>query len=185
MEQDMEQDMEQEKEKKIEQEYINFDKNLLSVSLGSVDEKGKPHSSYAPFVKDEEGYYYVYISEMSEHTQNILKQQKLSLMLIEDEKDAKHVFARKRLTFDCETKVVERDTETWNEKMSLFEKKFGNFERMKEMLDFHLIQIKHLEGRMVLGFGAAYKISQQGKVVHMKGKGGKGHVWKKKEAIKS
>lgn len=157
--------------KDLQKQYDNFHKNVSSLSMATLDKKGMPCVSYAPFVRDKEGNFYIHISEMSVHTGNIIDNKKLSIMMIEDEKDAKHIFARKRLTFNCSTVEIERDSESWKKIIALFEEKFNGFSLMKKMLDFHIIKITPQEGRFVIGFGAAYLV-KGGKLSHLGGNSG-------------
>jgi len=47
-----------------------FLENFKSLSMSTIDNKGNPFSSYAPFIKIEDKYY-VYISLMAKHTTNL------------------------------------------------------------------------------------------------------------------
>lgn len=153
----------QEKKSKIDldemyQEYTNLPQKFDSLLMSTVSEDGIPDASYAPFVTHKEDYY-VFISELSIHTNNVAKTGQASVFFIEDEDKAKHLFARKRVTLQCETAEIGRDTEQHKNIMALFRDKFGLFmEMLEKNTDFHLYRIRPLKGAYVAGFGRAFKI---------------------------
>ena len=158
----------------LEPEIRAFMDNKRTLQLATVDANGRPNNSYAPFVYDVDGYY-VLISEMARHTQNIFANPAVSLMIIEDELDANNVYARKRLTFDAHAQIVSRETEKWSEIILLMIERLGNTaELLTQLGDFHLIQLKTEQGLFVKGFGQAYQVSSDDLVdfVHLK----KGHT---------
>lgn len=53
------------------------------------------------------------ISHIARHARNLEVNPQVSIMMIEDETEAKQLFARKRLTFDAVASMVERDSELW------------------------------------------------------------------------
>ncbi|MDE0770383.1 MAG: pyridoxamine 5'-phosphate oxidase family protein [Opitutaceae bacterium] len=132
---------------------------VKSAILGSVSSKGNPLCSYAPVYVDEERRCHVYISSMAKHTSQIRRSGKASVMLIEDESVAENLFARKRLTVDCEAMVLERDSDAWLEGIAAMEERHGEtMQSLKTYVDFDLFQLKPIEGRLVLGFGKSYRV---------------------------
>lgn len=151
---------------------------FLSVHLGTVNAAGVPEASYTPAIVDEERVFYVYVSEMSAHTGNMLKQKVASVLVIEDEQTSKQIFARHRASFDCQVTEIERDTDRWNQLSSRFIEKFGTmFEHLMAMGDFHMLALKPSKGRLVVGFGRAFDITgdKMDQLEHIKGNGGHGH----------
>lgn len=132
---------------------------VRSAVLASVSSSGDPLSSYAPVYVDDERRCHVYISSMAKHTSQIRRSGKTSVMLIEDESVAENLFARKRLTLDCEAMVLERDSDAWLEGIAAMEKRHGEtMQSLKTYVDFDLFQLKPIEGRLVLGFGKSYEV---------------------------
>lgn len=143
-----------------QQEYHTLLNNMKSVMLGSVSPGGTPDASYAPAFMDETRHLYVYISGLAKHTGNIIRSKKASAMIIEDESVSEQLFARKRVTYLCDCTVLPRDSEVWKEKMALLEDKFGDIiSSLKQMTDFELIKMIPKEGRLVLGFGRAFRVT--------------------------
>ena len=134
--------------------------SVQSVILASVDGAGNPLSSYAPVFVDENCRFYIYISSIAKHTSQIRRSKRASVMLIEDESVAENLFARKRLTVDCQALIVDRDSSDWMQIISKMESRHGEtMGYLKELVDFDLLKLTPSEGRLVLGFGRAYEVS--------------------------
>ncbi len=134
--------------------------SVQSAILASVDGAGNPLSSYAPVFVDQSCKFYVYISSMAKHTSQIRRSEKASVMLIEDESVAENLFARKRLTVDCQAEIIDRDSSDWNHIVARMESRHGEtMGYLKELVDFDLFRLTPSEGRLVLGFGRAYQVS--------------------------
>lgn len=115
--------------------------------------------SYAPFVEDEEGNFYIYVSELAGHTQNLLNRPDLSVMFIADEQDSQNLFARERLIFSCRAEEVLADSAVHDEQLGCLQKRFGNIiEMLRSLPDFHLFRLVPEQGRYVVGFGRAYNV---------------------------
>ena len=100
-------------------------------------------------------------------------------MIIEDESKSKNLFARKRLTMNCSSNEIIRDSEQWIDKISILENKFGEaITYLKKLTDFHLFQIEPSNGLLVYDFARAFNFEgiKLDKVVHLNDKG---HTTKK------
>lgn len=81
-------------------------------------------------------------------------------MLIEDEQNASQIFARIRLSYNCNVEVVERADECYETILNTMEKRFGNIvEMLRSLPDFVLFQLKPTSGRLVMGFGQAFDLT--------------------------
>ena len=140
--------------------YENFPIQFGSIILSTVDAEGLPNASYTPFIMDEEKRIYIYVSGLATHTKNIYANPKVSVLFIEDESKTKQIFARRRLSFDCDPNLLTRDTPQWLEIVDKFQEKFGEIiEMLRSLTDFRIFQLTPTRGRFVVGFGAAYQIS--------------------------
>lgn len=138
--------------------FHDFSNDFKSIQLATVGSDGFPESSYAPFLKSENDFY-VYVSELSKHTGNMMDNGKVSLLMIEHETQAKHLFARKRITYRATAVEVVRDSEEFSSRMQEFEKKFGKFMGMlRNLHDFHLFRLKPEKGNFVAGFARAFHL---------------------------
>ena len=145
---------------KIITEYSTFLAKFSSLQLSTIGENGRPESSYAPFVVDQNNYYYIYVSALARHTGNLLNDGRAGIMLIEAEAEAENIFARKRVTFECDTEAVVRETEDWREIMLLFDQLSAELmETLRRLPDFQLLRLRPKSGLFVKGFGKAYQIS--------------------------
>ncbi len=130
-----------------------------SILMATTSADGVPDASYAPFVRIDDNAFYVNLSELSTHTGNLLTTPRVSVMLLQAENDTKQLFARKRLGFDADAKVVERDSTRWNQVMDLFAVKFGDImDLIRPLQDFTLFRLVPRSSVYVRGFAQAYPI---------------------------
>ena len=133
-----------------------FIHTLASMTLSSINNDNTPHSSYAPFIENDKKFY-VCISAMAKHTRNLMNNERISIMMIEDESKSTNLFARKRVTFDVTVTAIERNSLIFNGAMTLFGDKFGdNASIYTSLQDFQLFELSPVGGRAVFGFGEAY-----------------------------
>tara|TARA_B100000945_G_C20288186_1_gene552038 strand:- start:306 stop:812 length:507 start_codon:yes stop_codon:yes gene_type:complete len=148
--------------------------SMNSLILGTIGNKNKPNSSYAPFGIDEDNNFYIFISELSKHTNNIMSNPDVSLMIIEDESKSQTIFARKRLTITGRASRINRNEKDWNKKIKILENKFDDtFTYLKNMEDFHLFKITPISGLLVFGFAKAFNLEgpELVNIVHLNEKG--------------
>ena len=130
-----------------------------SVILGTLHPNGYPSSSYAPFYYDGE-VIYIFISDIATHAKNIQSTPKASALFIEDESESKNIFARKRISLQCDATPISRDEETFDNVMKQFQEKFDAslVSMLMGMKDFNLYALKPVYGEATFGFGEAYNI---------------------------
>lgn len=132
---------------------------VKSLMLSTVNADGTPHASYAPFVMDDTYQIYLLTSGLSAHTPNLLRTRQASVLIIEDESQTQQVFARQRLTYDCQVTPIARHCDLWETQMAQFEDRFGEIIAMlRQLEDFQLFELSPQAGRFVMGFGAAYEV---------------------------
>ncbi len=149
-----------------------------SIHLATVDECGQPEASYAPVCMDASRNFYVHVSELATHSWNLRATGRASVLVVEDEASCETIFARKRVSFDCEVTEIERHGEEWDRVMQAYEAKHGKMVGfLKTMEDFHLFRLTPQSGRLVLGFGKAYEVGGPGmsELSHIGGGNGGGH----------
>ena len=133
-----------------------FLNKFSSLLLASSDAVGVPEISYSPFVMEHESFF-ILVSELSKHTGNLRERSRVSAMLIEDEKDAASIYARRRLILHCAIKEHRREGKRWSELLPLFKSEFGDIVTIiKTLTDFVLFELQPLDGRWITGFGAAF-----------------------------
>ena len=147
----------QPEQEKIE-EAIAFLGRFSSVILATVTDSGEPLCSYAPCINDG-SHYYVYVSSLAQHAHTLPNGQ-ASLLFIENEEQAKNVFARRRLSLDCRTSIVDRQSADHERLLDRMEAAHGStLKLLRSLPDFILFSLTPGDARFVTGFGAAYDFS--------------------------
>jgi putative heme iron utilization protein len=145
-------------------ELETFTKDIESVNLATVSSQGEPFASYSPFVEDKDGNYYVFISTAVMHSHNMSATKKAHIMFLQDESKASHIYARQRLYFKATVDRFEENDPRAKDIFKLFDEKFQErvsfFQHQKDSRIYKLIPS---DGNLVLGFGAAYKVSSDKK----------------------
>ncbi len=146
-----------------EQNFIAFKKDVKTLHLSTITIEGKPNGSYSPFVVDKWGNFYIFISQLASHTQDLLAYPEASILLIQDEVDTRQIFARQRISYQCSVDVVDTENMGYQPMLDLFEKRFGNVvELLRSLPDFLLFKLSPNQGRYVEGFGKAYDLVGDG-----------------------
>lgn len=136
-----------------------FISTIQTAIIGTLDKNNHPFSSYAPYVYDANRFY-VYLSDIATHAKNLQRNPKASLFFVEDESKMKNVFARKRVSLQCDSQKIERGSEHFEAVLDLFSQKFDAkmVSTLKKMTDFNLYEFKVTYGEATFGFGKAYFI---------------------------
>ncbi len=122
-----------------------------------------PLASYAPYIEDAAGNFYLLLSGLAGHSVNLQqhhdKHSLLSILLIEDEQNSRNIFARKRLSYFCTVTIYSREHVLWPEKIAQLQAKFGKtIEVLASLGDFKLYCLTPQDGNYVRGFGQAYDL---------------------------
>jgi len=127
--------------------------------LATLADRQFPCASYAPLVWVDD-HYYLFLSDLAEHSRNLQRSPAIGLMLIEAEDQAVNAFARRRITLQGTADLVNRDDSSFARVLSEFHHRFGKVMTIIEPLaDFHLFRLQLQAGRFVRGFGQAYELS--------------------------
>jgi len=130
--------------------------SFSSILLSTVNEHWQPLVSYAPYIEFSGGFY-IFVSTLSEHTNNMLAKPLASAMFIEDEHSAKNLYARKRAVLQLSVHQIDLDSEVAQAVFEQMRQKLGNtIELLRSLADFKLLELRPQQGRFVVGFGKAY-----------------------------
>ncbi|GIU47532.1 heme utilization protein HutZ [Shewanella algidipiscicola] len=152
-------DKEQRLRDKLLPEIEAFKAERSTLQLATQDQHGVPNASYAPFALADDGFY-ILVSELARHGTNLKASKLLSVMLLEDEAEAKSVFARKRLTFDATAESVARGSDSFSKGVAALSARFGEMiDNLAELNDFNLYKLTPHQGLYVKGFGQAFSLS--------------------------
>lgn len=153
--------MKKQTDEEIIEIFNTFCQDKYSLIISSTSNENEPLTNYTPFVKSDNKYYVVMSCAMP-HFENITNSKKAHVFIVEDEKDASHIFARKRMYFSSTAKLIEDESY-----FDLFDKRYGeSLSFIKTMKDFKIIELTPKEKSLVLGFGAAYKMNEEGELVN-------------------
>ncbi|MGF1457800.1 MAG: HugZ family protein [Leptolyngbyaceae cyanobacterium] len=145
----------------VQSAYVDFPNQVQSLMLSTVTPEGQPQASYTPFVIDGDRNIYIFVSGLSSHTSNLQKIPKAGVLFIEDEVQAPQIFARRRLMYDCQVKLIDRHAPQWASLADKFKQRFGNLvDMLRQLPDFQIFQLTPQSGRFVVGFGAAYEVDK-------------------------
>lgn len=141
------------------QEIADFRDGRQSALMATVDMEGVPEASVVPYVLDDTGDIYIYVSALSRHTSNLSESGKASLVFVEDEQDAGNMFARKRLSYSCVCDREKKDSQQWKWILDKFEARFGKFvQTLRDLPDFTLFHLKPVSGSYISGFGKTFRL---------------------------
>lgn len=144
----------------ISKRYHELMASQQTLLLSTASTNGVPDISYAPFVRDNAGVFYIYVSEMACHTVNLLNNPQASLLFIRPESESRNLFARERAVLNCSVKEISREGAIYADRIHALQNRFGEVVRMLHSLpDFHLFALRPENGRYVVGFGRAFSIN--------------------------
>lgn len=140
---------------------ISQQKTLLLASRSQV---GNADISYAPYHYDDFKFY-IFVSDLAKHSQNLRSHPQASIMFIEPEEQASNPFARQRLSFDCQVQEISQTDPAFAKILDAMMTKFGEIVRVLQQLpDFHLLALTPTQGQFIAGFGRAFAVDAEGHV---------------------
>ena len=150
-----------------QQELIQNCRELIqsqqTLVLSTVTDQGEPESSYAPYVRDSQGVFYIYVSDLASHTHNMLQKGRASILFIAPEQQAKNLFARERVIFQCRVHEVKQNDERYETQLQIMQDKLGDtVALLRSLSDFHLLALTADNGKYIAGFGQAFVINIAG-----------------------
>jgi len=144
----------------ITQRYQELMASQQTLLLSTASATGVPDISYAPFVRDDAGVFYIYVSEMACHTVNLLNNPQASILFIRPESESPNLFARERAVLSCSVSEIIRDDAIYADRVQALQDKFGEVVSvLRSLPDFHLFALRPENGRYVIGFGRAFSIN--------------------------
>jgi putative heme iron utilization protein len=146
--------------KELSEAYQSLITSQHTLLLSTVSESGQPDISYAPYVRDQQSAFYIFTSELAQHTRNLLSTKQASVMFIQPESETNQLFARERVTFKCSVEEIASDDLIYEQQLTALQDQFGEIITvLKSLSDFHQIALKPMSGLYVRGFGNAFDIN--------------------------
>jgi len=150
-------------EETLEEGFDSFKQSVKTLQLSTLTTEGKPNASYSPFIEDDSGNFYIFVSQLAGHTQDLLSNPQASILLIQDEVETRQIFARKRISYQCDVIAIPPNDPRYDSILDSMEKRFGNImELLRNLPDFILFQLTPYQGQYVKGFGKAFKLKGKG-----------------------
>lgn len=148
----------------VREDYRNFLAGRRTVTLATIDAAGQPFLAITPFVLAGD-VLYIYVSEIAEHYEHLLRSPEVMVLLHADESDSRNLFAVERARFACTaSKVADEGHEAIFDQLradhnaALIDVLLG--------LDFHLFELRPTAGRYIVGFGKAFDLDLAASYVH-------------------
>lgn len=140
-------------------QFQQFIASFQTAVIGSLSNDGEPEVSYAPVIQHQ-ACFYIYISELASHTQNLKKHPQAELLFIEDESRANNLFVRERVRLKITADLIPRDSETWQKIITLFSQRHPQMmSLLTSMQDFQLFKLTPQQAHYVAGFAQTYTLS--------------------------
>lgn len=158
---------------RVQEEILTFINSRKSLQLATAGKNTEPYASYSPFAIGDDCLY-VLLSEMAVHATNLQENSAASVMIIQDEDNAKELFARMRINYSVKAEMLGYDNENWTLGINTLIKRHGDrINKLSQLSDFKLFKLTPTGGRYIKSFGKAYSLTGNGltgnEVQHMTG----------------
>ncbi len=146
--------------KSLADDYRKLIASQQTLLLSTATREGQPLISYAPYVQDASGKFFIYLSELASHTTNLTNNPQASIMFICPEAETGNLFARPRVIFNCcVTEIVDKEA-IYISQLRALQTKFGEVVGiLRSLPDFHLFALHPQSGHYVAGFGRTHLIN--------------------------
>lgn len=143
----------------LAEEATAFIASIQTFTLATLDANAKPAVSYTPYCQTESGYG-IFISALSEHTQQLIDNPALSIMWIADENSSPNPFARQRMIATASATHHPHDSDGHKSVVSAMSTRFPDMMAVLSTLsDFQAFELNIHSYRYIKGFGKAYHSS--------------------------
>jgi putative heme iron utilization protein len=127
-------------------------------ALGTLHENA-PFVSMAPYALAKDGSIILHVSRLASHTQDMLANRNVSLLIAESETSEKMAQELARVTVQGQAQMLDRDTETHMEARKVYLARFPDAASLFEFSDFNIFIVKPISIRLIAGFGRAVTIT--------------------------
>jgi len=126
--------------------------------LATVDSTETPMASFAPCWRDSQGYFYVMLSDLAEHTENLRNRPDASCLVLGPASD--DAFSRPRVTLKLRAEFLNDTDSGYQAAVQGLTRKHGEtMEILRGLADFHLIRLQPVSGTLIGGFATTLAIS--------------------------
>lgn len=137
-------------------EFAQLIRSQRVAAIGTLRD-GAPLVSMVPIVvSDDFSSYVIHISRLALHTQDILENPLVGLMISEPDNGSKDPQALARVSIQGKAVIVPRDSEEYDRLADLYLQRFPDSAMTFSLGDFELYRIDAKSARFVAGFGKIY-----------------------------
>lgn len=130
-----------------------------AAALGTLHE-GSPFVSMVPFAVSADGRtFYVHVSGLAQHTQDMGADPRVGLLVMESEESGTPPQALARLSIQGRAREIARDVAEYTIARAVYLRRFPDAEPMFGLPDFSLFAITPLTARFVGGFARAFSLT--------------------------
>jgi len=131
-------------------------RECLSLIMATTNAAHAPCASYTPFAYMD-GQFYILVSSLAIHGQNLKTQPDLDILLIEDESRARNIYARLRVNYQVTASPVEKGSAEHDRAVTLLGQRAGKTVALLDGLDdFTMYRLTPVRATLVQGFGKAF-----------------------------
>lgn len=131
-------------------------------TLATIEPDGSPFVSMVPFaIEPGLGRLVVHVSALAQHTGNMEREPRVSLLVMQPAQADEPVHALPRLTLSGRASTPGRDSPAWAACRAAYLERFPEAEPMTQLGDFRFVAIEPEGARQIAGFGAARSVGAQ------------------------
>jgi heme iron utilization protein len=146
--------------KKYSAEAIRLLSKPLWLALATIDRDGLPTISYLPFAIAGKAFGIV-VSRLAAHAAPLLAHRPASVLFVDGDSTLSDAYMRPRLSIGVNANPQTASSASADLIWSALEKRQGETVRtLRSLPDFDAIALEPISGRLVLGFAAAFDLSQ-------------------------
>jgi heme iron utilization protein len=121
--------------------------------------RGLPFVSMVTYAVARDGSFILHVSRLAAHTQDMLDNPEVSLLITESAAAGKIPQALARVTVQGRAKMLDRDSEKHTDAREVYLSRFPDAAPLFEFSDFNIFIIKPASARVIGGFGQAVTIT--------------------------
>ena len=126
----------------------------MIAALGTLHQ-GLPFVSMVTYAVARDGSFILHVSGLAAHTQDMLDNPEVSLLITESEAAGKLPQALARVTVQGRTEMLDRESEKHTDAREVYLSRFPDAAPLFEFSDFNIVIIKPMSARVIAGFGQA------------------------------
>jgi len=130
----------------------------MIAALGTLHQ-GLPFVSMVTYAVARDGSFILHVSRLAAHTQDMLDNPEVSLLITESEAVGKMPQALARATVQGRAKMLDRDSEKYADAREIYLSRFPDAAPLFEFSDFSIFVIEPVSSRFIAGFGKAVTVT--------------------------